>query len=117
MTSAVVNVPMIPSEAMGTIARRKRRQPMSMPPSKRMTISATTPIRSTVWMCGKGDGRRESREQEEGRRGNREVRREPVHEQGEQDAGRDDENDRAEIEQLVHAFDANGFLTTPSFRT
>jgi hypothetical protein len=44
------------------------------------------------------------------------VRREPVHEQGEQRAGRDDENDDTEIDQLVHGSDANGFLTTPSFR-
>ena len=66
---------------------------------------------------GESDWRCEGCEQEEGRRGNREVRREPVHQQGEQDAGRDDENDQPEIEQLVHAADANGFLTTPSFRT
>ena len=41
-------MPSTPSERIGTAAPRKRRQPMSMPPSKRITISATTPIRSTV---------------------------------------------------------------------
>ena len=37
-----------PSERIGTAAARKRRQPMCSPPSKRITISATTAIRSTV---------------------------------------------------------------------
>ena len=37
-----------PSERIGTAAPRNRRQPMCMPPSKRITISATTAIRSTV---------------------------------------------------------------------
>ena len=54
--TAVVSVPTIPSAPIGTIARRKRRQPMCMPPSKRITISATTPIRSTVSMCGIATG-------------------------------------------------------------
>ena len=45
---AVANVPSTPSES--DRARRRcgsARQPISMPPSKRITISATTPIRST----------------------------------------------------------------------
>ena len=41
-------MPRTPSERIGTAAPRKRRQPMSMPPSKRITIRATTAIRSTV---------------------------------------------------------------------
>ena len=116
MTSAVVNVPTIPSEAMGTIARRKRRQPMSMPPSKRMMISATTPIRSTVWIWGRAIGvaTAATRKRAGAGIGNRAVSF--CDEQGEQDADRDDEHDQPEIEQLVHAGDANGFLTTPSFR-
>ena len=48
ISAAEANVPRIPSERIGTDAARKRRQPMSSPPSKRITISATTPIRSTV---------------------------------------------------------------------
>ncbi len=47
MIPAVANVPTIPSEKIGTAATRKRRQPTSVPPLKRITISATTPIRST----------------------------------------------------------------------
>ena len=47
MSSAVANVPTVPSTPIGTNEARKRRQPTCMPPSKRMTISATTPIRST----------------------------------------------------------------------
>src|ERR671922_241387 len=50
MTAAVAKVPKIPSEVIGSAAPRKRRQPTCMPPSKRMTISATTPIRSTLWI-------------------------------------------------------------------
>ena len=54
--TAVVSVPMMPSVAIGTIARRNRRQPMFMPPSKRIRTTATTPIRSTVLMCGRATG-------------------------------------------------------------
>ena len=45
---AVANVPRTPSERIGTIATAARCQPMCMPPSNRITISATTAIRSTV---------------------------------------------------------------------
>ncbi len=45
---AEANVPSTPSERIGTAALRKRPQPMSSPPSNRITISATTPMRSTV---------------------------------------------------------------------
>jgi hypothetical protein len=48
ISPAVAKVPSTPSERIGTAALRNRRQPMSRPPSKRITISATTPIRSTV---------------------------------------------------------------------
>ena len=47
MIAAVAKVPKIPSVKIGTAATRKRRQPTSVPPLKRMTISATTPMRST----------------------------------------------------------------------
>src|SRR5919197_2082 len=50
ITAAVANVPMTPSTVIGNAAPRKRRQPTCMPPSKRITISATTPIRSTLWI-------------------------------------------------------------------
>ena len=45
---AVRNVPTTPSTEIGTAERRKRRQPTFIPPSNRITISATTPTRSTV---------------------------------------------------------------------
>ena len=48
ISAAEANVPGTPSDRIGTAAVRNRRQPMSRPPSKRITISATTPIRSTV---------------------------------------------------------------------
>ena len=48
MSPAVANVPSTPSEAIGPIEPRSRRQPTCIPPSKRITISATTPSRSTV---------------------------------------------------------------------
>ena len=48
MRPAVAKVPSRPSERIGAAEARNRRQPMSMPPLKRMTISATTAIRSTV---------------------------------------------------------------------
>ena len=54
--TAVVSVPTMPSVAIGTTARRNRRQPMFMPPSKRIRTTATTPIRSTVLMCGRATG-------------------------------------------------------------
>src|SRR5919199_954101 len=50
ITAAVANVPTTPSDVIGSAAPRKRRQPTCMPPSKRITISATTPIRSTLWI-------------------------------------------------------------------
>src|ERR671930_1200322 len=50
ITAAVANVPTTPSDVIGNAAPRKRRQPTCMPPSKRITISATTPIRSTLWI-------------------------------------------------------------------
>ncbi len=48
INAAEANVPRTPSERIGTAELRKRPQPMSSPPSKRITIRATTPIRSTV---------------------------------------------------------------------
>ena len=42
-----MNVPTTPSTVIGTAATRKRSQPTRMPPSKRITISATTARRST----------------------------------------------------------------------
>jgi hypothetical protein len=45
---AVAKVPSTPSERIGAPAARKRRQPISIPPLKRMTTSATTATRSTV---------------------------------------------------------------------
>ena len=45
---AVANVPGRPSSSTGTHAVRRRRRPIREPPSKRITTSATTPIRSTV---------------------------------------------------------------------
>ena len=38
----------MPSERIGSADSEKRRHPICMPPSKRMTISATTAMRSTV---------------------------------------------------------------------
>ena len=60
ITPAVAKVPKIPSTVIGTAAARIRRHPTSMPPSKRMTIRATTPIRSTVRteMCSESAGTR-----------------------------------------------------------
>ena len=48
ISPVVANVPSTPSEAIGQIEPRKRRQPTCIPPSKRITISAITPRRSTV---------------------------------------------------------------------
>jgi hypothetical protein len=59
MTAAVANVPAVPRRTIGVAAPRNRRMPMCMPPLKRITISATTAIRSTVridtssWRSGK----------------------------------------------------------------
>ena len=47
---AVAKVPRTPRTVIGHAEARKRRQPICMPPSKRMTTMATTPIRSTVRM-------------------------------------------------------------------
>jgi hypothetical protein len=44
----VANVPSTPSERIGAAEARKRRQPISIPPLKRITINATTATRSTV---------------------------------------------------------------------
>ena len=44
---ATAKVPGTPSATIGQSERRKRRWPMSMPPSNRITISATRQIRST----------------------------------------------------------------------
>ena len=48
ISPVVANVPSTPSEAIGQIEPRSRRQPTCIPPSKRITISAITPSRSTV---------------------------------------------------------------------
>ena len=42
------NVPTKPSDRTGTSEARRRRIPISMPPLKRMMMSATTAMRSTV---------------------------------------------------------------------
>ena len=55
---AVANVPRTPREAIGTADARKRRQPIDEPPSKRITISATVAIRSTVEIESTSDGKR-----------------------------------------------------------
>src|SRR4029079_10355516 len=47
ITPAVANVPTTPSTLIGTIDSRNLGQPTCMPPSKRITTSATTAIRST----------------------------------------------------------------------
>src|SRR6188508_2295862 len=47
MRPAVANVPTTPRAVIGTTARRKRAHPTLMPPSKRITIRASTAIRST----------------------------------------------------------------------
>ncbi len=44
----MANVPTTPSRVIGTAEPLKRRHPTFIPPSKRITISATTPIRSTL---------------------------------------------------------------------
>lgn len=58
ISPAVANVPSTPREAISTAEARKRRQPTCIPPSKRMAIRATTPIRSTwrieVWSASAG---------------------------------------------------------------
>jgi len=46
--AAVTNVPATPTQTTGRAALRKRRQPMCIPPSNKMTISATDTTRWTV---------------------------------------------------------------------
>jgi hypothetical protein len=48
MPPAVRNVPSRPSDRTGAADARNRCAPMSIPPLNRMTISATTAIRSAV---------------------------------------------------------------------
>lgn len=50
-SAAVPIVPTSPSAVIGIAAKRNRGQPTCMPPSKRITIRATTAIRSTVWIA------------------------------------------------------------------
>ena len=88
--------------------RGTRRQPTCMPPSKRITISATTPIRSTVRDRDRVGERREEvrrdrrREQEQRRRRDREARGRSSRPRSasEKPAG-DDEDDRPEGGDLV----------------
>ena len=100
---ADANVPSTPSERIGTAEPRKRRQPMSRPPSKRITISATTPIRSTVtkeissWSRGTRseiDGRGD--EEERGAR-DRQPLGDRAAEERQRDPAGDDEDDQTEV--------------------
>ena len=52
---AVAKVPSTPSDTIGTAATRKRRRPIDVPPSKRITISATVATRSTVEIGSRSD--------------------------------------------------------------
>ena len=108
-----MSVPTTPSTPIGTIARRKRRQPMCMPPSKRITISATTPIRSTVLMCGMATGIASaiSRNSAGAGIGYRSV--DLGRDEREHHAGRDDEDDQPEIAQLGHALTLTDSLHLP----
>ena len=49
-TPAVMNVPKTPRATIGKADSRKLGQPMSRPPLNKITISATTATRSTVWI-------------------------------------------------------------------
>ena len=81
---------------------------MSRPPSKRITISATTPIRSTVTKeivvadprHEVGDDRRG--DEEERRARDRQPLGDRAAEQRQRDPGRDDEDDHAEVWDLRH---------------
>ena len=92
----------MPSDAIGSAARRKRRQPMLMPPSKRITISATTPIRSTVRMSGTTTGMAAAatRKSAGAGIGKRSLNLRRKHR--EHDAGGDREDDCAEVSDLGH---------------
>ena len=95
-------MPSTPSERIGTAALRKRRQPMSMPPSKRITISATTPIRSTVTnetaspRLGTTSDAAAEATRNRAALGIASRCVSPAEER-ERDPGRDDEDDRAEV--------------------
>ena len=65
-----------PSEMIGTADSRKRRQPTRMPPSKRITISARTAIRSTSRIDSASSERRPDVRRD--RRGEQEQRRRPA---------------------------------------
>ena len=122
MIPAVAKVPKIPSVKIGPAATRKRRQPTSVPPLKRMTISATTPMRSTSRIERRSPSRGKMSEATAARRrkitgsgtGNRLA--DLGQEQGQQEPARDDEHDCSEDGELVHktslnAGRDNGFLT------
>ena len=97
-----------PSESIGTSARRSRRQPISMPPSKRITTSATTAIRSTVTneIASRRPGQRSEAAAATTRKraalgiASRSVSRRAEQREGE--ARRDDEHDLPEGCDLVH---------------
>jgi hypothetical protein len=60
ISPAVAKVPTTPSETISSAEARKRRQPTCRPPSKRIMIRATTPIRSTsrIETCAASEGKR-----------------------------------------------------------
>ena len=60
--AVVTKVPATPSQTTAPAADRNRRQPMCMPPSNRITTSATVTTRSTVWigMCASAGTRSEA---------------------------------------------------------
>ena len=112
---AVANVPTTPSTEIGTAERRKRRQPTFIPPSNRITISATTPMRSTVLIDSRSPSAGKTSEATAAAirkiagagTGNRS--RQAAREQREREADGDDQDDGAEIGDLAHAL-----VLTPS---
>ena len=56
-TAAVTSVPATPSQTVAPAAERNRRRPMCMPPSKRITASATVTICSTVGIADRAQPR------------------------------------------------------------
>ena len=78
-----------------------------MPPSKRITTSATTPIRSTVRIeMSPSDGKASESErrgdQEERRPGHAKPLAHPARDHCEREPGRDEQHDQSELVDLVH---------------
>ena len=81
-------------------------QPIEEPPSKRMTISATVPIRSTEWIDTSSDGKSVRRDgcgdEKEGRRGDRGPGAHLRRGERRRERAGDDQHRQAETRQVVH---------------